>query len=187
MRTGQLLCGAFALISGFAASGAVERVGYAIDSNIQRREIARKETQYTVDGWSLAAFGVVPMLSFPDANHEIDGLRFNLFAGEHVDVYGLDIGVFGNVTRREFCGLQIAPLFNKIGESGGALQISVFNRCEGSFCGLQVGGINIAEKGAGAQIGLVNVGNNFQGLQLGVINMISASNHPFLPFANFAF
>ena len=187
MKTKQKLCGAFALIVGLTALGAVERVGYVTNSNIQRREIAMEATKFTIDGTSFAAFGIVPMLSFPDANHEIGGFRFNLFVGEHVDVYGLDIGIFGNITRREFNGFQIAPFFNRIGESGGALQISIFNRCDGYFSGLQVGGVNIAEKGAGAQIGFINVGNNFQGLQLGVINMISDSNHPILPFANFAF
>ena len=169
------------------AFAAVERVDYATNSNIQRREMVREETQFVIEGASFAAFGVVSMLSFPNANHEIDGFRFNLFVGEHVDVYGLDIGILGNIVRREFNGLQIAPLFNRIGESGGSLQVSIFNRCHGYFSGLQVGGANIAEKGAGAQIGFLNVGNNFQGLQIGVVNMISDSNHPLLPFINFAF
>lgn len=169
------------------AFAAVERVDYGSNSNIQCREMAREKTQFNVDGTSFAAFGIVPGLSFPDANQEIGGFRFNLFVGEHVDVYGFDIGIFGNIVRREFNGLQIASLFNRIGESGGSLQISVFNRCDGYFSGLQVGGVNMAEKGAGAQIGLLNVGNNFQGLQIGVVNLISDSNHPLLPFVNFAF
>lgn len=181
------LCGTIVLLLGLSAHAAVQRVDYATNSNVQRRETIREESQFRIDGSSIAAFGIVPVLSFPGANYEIDGFRFNLFVGEHVDVYGLDIGIVGNIATREFNGLQVAPFFNRIGESAGVFQVSLFNRCDGYFGGLQVGGVNIAEKGAGAQIGIINVGNNLQGLQLGVVNMISDSNHPLLPLANFAF
>ena len=181
------LCGTIVLWLGLSAHAAVQRVDYATNSNVQRREMIREEAQFKIEGSSIAAFGVVPALSFPDANYEIDGFRFNLFVGEHVDVYGLDIGIVGNIATREFNGLQIAPFFNRIGESSGSLQVSLFNRCDGCFSGLQVGGVNIAEKGAGAQVGIINVGNGFTGIQIGVVNMISDSNHPLLPLANFAF
>ena len=173
-------------VGGFAFP-AVERVDYVTKSNVKEREIHREGTFYDIKDISFAAFGVAPWCSWPNANYEIEGFRFNLFAGEHVDVFGLDFAIFGNVVRREFCGLQIAPLFNLIGESGGALQISCFNKCDGAFYGIQLGGVNMAERGAGVQLGLLNVGNSIVGLQLGLINVISDSNYPIRPLVNFAF
>lgn len=183
------LCGALALIASLAAFGEVERVDYAsTGSNVQRRRAESEQRGFEVSGSSFAAFGIVPALEWPAANSEVDGFRFNLFAGEHVDVYGFDLGVFGNFVRREVGGLQIAGLFNIVGESDGALQIAVAcNYCKGDFGGVQVGLVNVTEKGRGLQLGLVNRANILYGVQIGLANFIDASPVSFFPIVNCAF
>lgn len=187
--TSRKVCCALALIAGFAAFGAVERVDYAgAGSNVQRRRAESEQRGFEVSGSSFAAFGIAPELEWPSADCEIAGFRFNLFAGDHVDVYGFDLGVFGNFVKREVGGLQIAGLFNVVGESGGALQMSVAcNYCKGDFGGVQAGAVNVAEKGRGLQIGLVNRANILYGVQIGLANFIDASPVPFFPLVNCAF
>ncbi len=189
MKTIRRLCGAFALIVGLTALGAVERVDYAsTGSNVQRRRVETEQRGFEVVGYSFAAFGIVPALEWPAAENEIDGFRFNLFAGEHIDVYGFDLGVFGNFVKREVGGLQIAGLFNVVGESDGALQIAAAcNYCKGDFGGVQVGAVNVTEKGRGLQLGLVNRANILYGVQIGVANFIDASSVRFFPLVNCAF
>jgi hypothetical protein len=185
----QKLCGALALIVGSTALGAVERVDYAdTGSNVQKRRAESEQRGFEVSSSSFAAFGIVPALEWPAADYEIDGFRFNLFAGEHVDVYGFDLGVFGNFVKREVGGLQIAGLFNVVGESDGALQIAaVCNYCKGDFGGVQVGLVNVTEKGRGLQLGLVNRANILYGVQIGLANFIDASSVRFFPIVNCAF
>ena len=187
--TRKKLCGALALIAGFTALGAVERVDYAgTGSNVQRRRVESEQRGIVVAGSSFAAIGIATALEWPTADYEIDGFRFNLFAGEHVDVYGFDFGVFGNFVKREVGGLQVAGLFNAIGESDGALQIAAAcNYCKGDFGGVQVGIVNVTEKGRGLQVGLVNRANILYGVQIGLANFIDASSVRFFPIVNCAF
>lgn len=187
--TRKKLCGALVLIVGVTTLGAVERVDYAATgSNVQRRRAESEQRGFEVADSSFAAFGIVPALEWPTADHEIDGFRFNLFAGEYVDVYGFDFGVFGNFVKREVGGLQIAGLFNVVGESDGALQIAAAcNYCKGDFGGVQVGLVNVTEKGRGLQVGLVNRANILYGVQIGLANFIDASTVRFFPIVNCAF
>lgn len=157
-------------------------------SNVERRRMHTDMTYYDVHGSSPLALGILPMLETPEVNSEITGFRLNLGVGEHVDVYGLDIGVIGNKVRREIGGIQIGVLFNTAGESGGALQLAaICNYVTGDFSGAQIGIFNLAEKGCGLQLGIVNKSTTFQGLQIGVFNINSTSSVPFFPIVNFAF
>lgn len=168
--------------------GSAVRTEYASISNVQRRQSEKDVTYCDVYGSSIAAISLFPAFEAPCANYEIDGLRLNIGVGEHVDVYGVDLGVIGNKVRREVGGLQIGVLFNTAGESGGALQIAaICNYVTGDFSGAQIGLFNLAEKGCGLQVGLVNKSVHFQGLQIGVLNFNEASPVSFFPIVNFAF
>lgn len=171
-----------------APYGGAVRTGYASTSNVQRRQGETDVTYCDVYGNSYAAIALFPSFEAPCVNYEIDGFRLNIGVGEHVDVYGLDLGVIGNIVRREVGGVQIGLLFNAAGESGGALQIAaICNYVTGDFSGAQIGLFNVAEKGCGLQVGLVNRSVSFQGLQIGVLNFNEASSVPFFPVVNFAF
>lgn len=169
------------------ADGAV-RTSYA-DPNIGHADALRIERDgVAAAGWSPVGFAFVPDLEWPSKDYYVMPFRLNLLVGRHLDMSGFDIGGVGNFVTREFNGLQVAPLFNLIGETTGAVQISCgLNRCDGAMYGLQVGLVNVAEQGSGIQIGLVNYGNVYRGLQIGAANLIAASACKFMPVVNFAF
>ena len=185
----QKLFGTLVLIAVFSAMGAVERVDYSVEgSNVQRRQIESFNRGFSVSGSSIAALGIAPALEWPPADYDITGFRFNIFAGEHIDVYGLDLGLFGNFVKREIGGLQIAGLFNVAGESDCAVQVAaICNNCTGDFGGVQLSAVNVTEKGRGLQVGLVNRANILYGVQIGLANFIDASSVRFFPFVNCAF
>ena len=144
-------------------------------------------------------------------------LRISIIAGRNRDVYGLDLGLVGNMSTEEFTGFQAAGIFNRVGHSDGAVQFAgIFNHSCGDFAGLQVaianivdgemdglqiglynrssvldgmqlGFVNIIDSGDGIQIGVINSARELDGLQIGVINVIRDSTMPFLPIVNFAF
>lgn len=183
------ICSMLVLMTCLGVFGAVERVDYTgTGSNVQKRQFAGENNGFSVAGSSFVSFGVAPRLQWPSADYEITGFRLNLFTGEHVDVYGLDFGVIGNFVKREIGGVQMAGVFNVVGESGGALQFATLcNYCKGDFGGVQLGLINITEKGRGFQLGIVNWADILYGVQVGVINYNAASSLPIAPFFNCAF
>ena len=169
------------------ADGAV-KTSYADPSKSHEMALRAEREDVAAIGWSPVAFAFVPALEWPSADFEVVPFRFSLLVGRHLDVNGLDVGCVGSFVTRELNGLQVSPLFNCIGETRGAIQVTCgLNRCEGPMYGLQVGLINVAEKGSGIQVGLVNYGNVYRGLQIGAANVIAASACPFMPVVNFAF
>lgn len=160
---------------------------------------------------------LLPNIGFPSEHWDVGPIRINLISGRNRDVYGLDLGIVGNMATEEFAGLQLAGIFNRIGHSDGAVQFAgIFNHSCGDFTGLQVaianivdgemdglqiglcnrasvldgmqlGFVNIIDSGDGVQIGVINSARELDGLQIGVINVIRDSTMPFLPIINFAF
>ena len=177
-----------ALAVATCAIAAAERVDYVTGSNVQRRQMAAENRGVSVAGSSPIALAFAPGVECPAADYDVTGFRFSLFAGDHVDVYGLDIGIFGNFVKREVGGLQISGLFNVVGESDCAVQIAAAcNYCKGDFGGVQIGLVNVVEKGRGVQVGLVNRANILYGVQIGVLNFIEASTVSVFPILNCAF
>jgi len=177
-----------AIVATSCVLAAVERVDFTDGSNVQRRRAASDNRGYAVAGSSVAAFAIAPIVEWPAADYAVTGFRFDLFAGDHVDVYGLDIGLVGNFVKREIGGLQLAGLFNVVGESDCAVQVAAAcNYCKGDFGGVQVGLVNVTEKGRGVQVGLVNRANILYGVQIGIGNFIDASPVRFFPLVNCAF
>ena len=166
----------------------VVRIDYLPTSNVQQRRSVDDERGFEVAGSSYVAFALAPLVELPSREYDVSGFRFSLLVGEHTDVYGLDIGLLGSMVKREVGGIQLSGLFNVIGESSGVLQVAAaVNNCRGSFAGVQVGAINIVEKGCGVQIGFLNRANSLEGIQIGVLNFIENSSVPFLPLANLSF
>ncbi|MBQ2632710.1 MAG: hypothetical protein IJG13_23780 [Kiritimatiellae bacterium] len=186
--TGKMIALAIAGTIVLPVCADVVRTDYEPTSIVRQRRHAEEEKGFAPVGSSFAAFGIAPSLEWPARDFEIMGFRFNLIVGDHVDVYGLDLGVFGNFTRREIGGLQLAGLFNVVGESGGALQVAgLFNNSKGAFSGAQVGLFNIVEEGCGVQVGVVNRAYGLSGVQIGVVNVFENSPVSFFPLVNFSF
>jgi len=165
-----------------------ERTDYESTSLVAQRRQAAEQQGFTPVGTSFAAFSLAPSLELPARDYSIAGLRINLIVGDHIDVYGLDVGVFGNFVKREVGGLQVGGFFNVVGESGGALQVAgLFNNCKGSFAGVQLSPFNIVESGTGLQVGVVNRAYSLSGVQIGLVNIIENSPVSFFPVVNFSF
>ena len=188
----------------------------ATDKTPVVREARRAEAEPAHGFFPLGLY-LLPNIGFPGEHWDVGPVRINLIAGRNRDVYGLDLGLVGNMATEEFSGLQSAGLFNRIGHSDGAVQLAgVFNHCCGDFTGLQaaianvadgemdglqiglynrasvldgmqLGFFNIVDSGDGVQIGVINSARELDGLQIGVINIIRDSSMPFLPLLNFAF
>ncbi len=160
---------------------------------------------------------LLPNIGFPGEHWNVGPVRINIIAGRNRDVYGLDLGLVGNMVEEEFTGVQAAGFFNRIGHSDGAIQVAgILDHCSGDLAGLQValanvigGGLeglqiglynrasvlngmqigffNVVDSGDGVQIGVVNSARELDGLQIGLVNVIRESTVPFFPIANFAF
>lgn len=125
-------------------------------------------------GAVFAGVSLVPALECPSAAYAVHGFRFNFLVGRHHDVYGLDLGVLGNLVTRERGGVGLACLFNSCERSVGAFDIAgVFNNAYLGFDGLQfAAGMNWTEGVmAGAQVALVNMAGELAGIQLGAVNV----------------
>lgn len=122
----------------------------------------------------LAGVAFMPAIEWPSAQYAVHGFRLNFLIGRHHDVYGLDLGVLGNLVTHERGGGGLACLFNSCERSVGAFDIAgVFNKAYLGFDGLQfAAGLNWTEGVmGGAQVALVNMAGDLAGVQLGVVNV----------------
>lgn len=141
--------------------------------------------------------GIVPPAQFPPSDYTVAGARLSLLWGHHRDVYGLDLGVLGNITEQDFVGVGVSGLFNWtkgsttiLGLQAAAaanintqkltavgLQIAAvnWNSAASSISGVQLGLINHSPftNVYGLQAGIYNKAQEVYGLQIGVVNMAS--------------
>ena len=142
-------------------------------------------------GFSIA---VAPYVAVPPFVSSAYGLRLSIFSGYHENMYGLDLGLIGNITTKTHAGTSISTIYNYSREQivgglqfagvtnvvykslhGFGLQLSGANVVlgKGDFIGWQLGFIgNTAHKVniAGFQLGtLFNTAKNFWGFQFGMI------------------
>ncbi|HMN67979.1 MAG TPA: hypothetical protein PKC28_05520 [Bdellovibrionales bacterium] len=146
--------------------------------------------------FSPLGIGVVPPVQFPPEDFSITGARVSLLYGQHRDMYGLDVGVLGNITEQNFVGLAVAGGMNwnkgyttilglqlagvaNYGQEKttvvgvqAALALNVL-KAESSVTGLQLALANIAGHTSiyGLQVGIYNKALNVYGLQLGLVNV----------------
>ena len=143
---------------------------------------------------------IVPPVQFPTKEFTVTGARISALWGQHRDIYGLDLGLIGNITEGNFVGIGVSGIFNLTHGKTTILGLQLaglanLNTKETKVIGLQAAlGINqndsassviglqvaaIANLSAftniyGAQIGLYNQALDVYGLQIGLVN--SAKN-----------
>ena len=142
------------------------------------------------------SLAVVPPVQFPPDDYTITGARVSVLWGRHRDIYGLDIGLLGNITEQAFVGLGIAGGFNMtkgnttvigLQAAGGAnvnynkthisgIQFALvanYNEAASSVAGIQLAAVNQAAFTDiyGFQIGVYNRSQSVYGLQIGVVNV----------------
>lgn len=137
---------------------------------------------------------LIPEFQFPDEDVTAYS-RFSWLYGRHDSVYGVDLGVLGNMTNKTSGGIAFSGLFNinrgNVYATGlqfaglvnwntgktyvGGVQASLFNMNggDGGIYGLQLGGVNYAPKTKvyGLQLGLYNEADRVTGFQIGLINV----------------
>ena len=127
------------------------------------------------------AITVLPALQFPAKEDTIAGSRLSLLWGEHTNVYGLDLGIIGNLTEKNLVGTSLAGVFNRAGTStilGAQLALGAnLTKEDSTIVGVQMAGLFNGTSGYGHVFGLqaAVVGNfvaqmNIYGMQLGGFN-----------------
>lgn len=64
--------------------------------------------------WSLAAFGMYPAWEVPNERYDVRGMRFNLIAGCHRNVTGVDFGTLVNICDGSCSGAEFAGICNVV-------------------------------------------------------------------------
>ncbi len=146
--------------------------------------------------FSPLSVSILPPVQFPPEDFSITGVRASLLWGNHRDVYGLDVGVLGNVTQLEFVGIGVSGLVNithgtttviGLQAAGGAnintnktavygLQLALgLNQmtAESSVVGLEAALVNLVDhtKVYGFQVGVYNKSLAVYGFQIGLVNV----------------
>jgi len=141
------------------------------------------------------SLGIIPPVQFPPEDFTVAGARLSVLWSKHRSVYGIDLGVVGNITTQNFTGIGISGGFNVtngqttiIGlQAAGitnvntnklkvyGLQIAAMNSNTGeaSIVGVQAGLINSSKftKLYGLQVGVYNRAQVVTGFQIGLVNM----------------
>lgn len=157
------------------------------------------------------SFSVVPPVQFPPSDFTITGVRASVLYGRHRDLYGVDLGLGGNITDGNFVGVGIAGLFNATRGSTTILGLQFaglsnintekttvvglqltaglnYNSAQSSVTGLQLGLIGNYSPFTnvyGAQVGLYNSANEVYGVQIGLVNVASNLHGVQIGLANF--
>ena len=138
---------------------------------------------------------IVPPVQFPPSDFSVTGFRFSVGFGRHRDVYGIDLGLIGNITEQEFIGIGVSGVFNYTTgnvtafgtQLAGVTNINMqkttvigvqaalianYNKAESAINGVQVSLANLADHThiRGVQLGLYNSARTVYGFQIGLIN-----------------
>lgn len=153
--------------------------------------------------WSPIGLGLCAPVQIPFTTSDVYGFRFGGLYGNHVDVYGLDVGLVecqenfvgcqvaavgwasGTVTGLQvalasvdmaaFTGFQIAALNWDNADSVG-VQFAVANANQSDFTGWAAGALNASLNFTGFQLGVFNLADDLTGFQLGVVNATQRLN-----------
>lgn len=151
---------------------------------------------HAIAALSPVGLSIVPPLQFPPSEYDITGLRVSAIYGQHREMYGIDLGLVGNITEQEFTGLALSGVFNMTNgethilglQAAGitninynkvtvvGLQIAAgmnVNTAESTVYGLQAALLaNLSEHTTinGVQFGLYNKAQKVRGFQIGLIN-----------------
>jgi hypothetical protein len=145
---------------------------------------------------SPVSVSIVPPAQFPPNDFAITGARVSALWGKHRNVYGIDVGLLGNITEQTFTGLAVSGIFNKtMGTTtitglqfAGITNINTsktrifglqaalganINSAESSVTGLQFALANISGFTTiyGVQAGVYNKAKEVYGFQIGLVNV----------------
>lgn len=160
---------------------------------------------------SPVSVSVAPPVQFPPADFSVTGVRASALWGHHRNIYGVDLGLLGNITDQDFTGLAVSGLFNNTRGTTNVLGlqfagITNINTNKTSVYGLQaalganynaaaskVAGVQLALLANvapftdiyGAQIGLYNRAKDVYGLQIGLVNIADNLHGIQIGLANF--
>jgi len=140
------------------------------------------------------SISLLPPLQFPSSEYSVTGARLSALWGHHRDVYGLDVGLLGNMTDQRFVGVALSGLFNQtsgdttilvaqaaLGANLNSQKTSVYgvqvaalnkNDAESKLVGLGLGLANLSPNMSiyGVQAGIFNKARSVYGLQIGLVN-----------------
>jgi hypothetical protein len=145
------------------------------------------------------SFNLFPPVEFPSSEYSVAGLRLSALWGDQRDLYGIDLGLLGNITEQRFVGAAFSGLFNVTHGDTTVVGFQIaglanVNTNKTNVVGLQAAlGINyhVAESSIeglelafignyaphtniyGAQIGLYNKAQDVYGIQFGLVNSCS--------------
>ncbi len=147
------------------------------------------------DSGDFPSFAIFPPIQYPQEEATIKGGRASVGWGKHKNVYGLDLGLVGNVTTGKFIGMAMSGIFNETrgntyivfmqyatmlnsnsGKArifGSQLTLGLNKNKAASIYGAQVAGIaNLGMNNNiyGFQIGFYNEAKNIYGFQIGLLN-----------------
>lgn len=159
--------------------------------------------------YSPVSVSIIPPVQFPPSDFSVTGARVSIIYGRHRDIYGLDIGLLGNITEQEFVGIAVAGGFNMThGNTTALLQIAglanvntnradiygaqiaaLLNRNDGAstMTGVQLALVNYVPHTVvrGFQIGLYNKSQTVYGFQIGLVNVADDLHGLQIGLANF--
>jgi len=155
---------------------------------------------------------IVPPVQFPGHDFSVTGLRASVLWGNQRNVYGLDVGVVGNMTDGQNTGISASGLFNynKGATTAVFLQGAGFgnfnvgkaqvygvqvagvmnqNRAESSIWGVQAALLNLGPytNVRGVQVGLYNRAHDVAGFQIGLVNFYHQGMFSVAPILNVGF
>jgi hypothetical protein len=147
-------------------------------------------------GFSPVSLSLVPPVQFPADDFSITGARLSILYGHQRDMYGIDLGVLGNITEQDFVGIAASGIFNRTkGETtvlglqlAGMANINTgkthvygvqaalglnMNTAESSSTGLALALANLSPhtKIYGFQVGIYNEALAVYGFQIGLVNV----------------
>ncbi len=153
---------------------------------------------------------LVPPVQFPAEDFAVTGARLSLLWGHQRNIYGLDLGVIGNVTDQDFAGIAVSGLANITHGTTTVLGLQLagltnyntnktnviglqaalganINTAEASVYGLQLAAVNFCEHTDinGFQVGLYNKAQTVRGLQIGIVNMANSLHGIQIGLVNF--
>jgi hypothetical protein len=149
--------------------------------------------------FSPLSLNVVPPVSFPGDTYSVTGVRASILWGRQRDLYGLDLGLVGNITEQTFVGTAISGVFNLTRNTTTVVGLQLagitnININKTSVYGAQIAGILNSNDAAstvtglqaalvanlsthtdiyGVQLGLYNRAQDVYGLQIGLVNVAS--------------
>ncbi len=139
---------------------------------------------------------IVPPLQFPPEDFSVTGVRGSLLWGRHRDLYGIDLGILGNITEQTFVGVGISGIFNYTKGSTTILGLQLaglgnyntnktnvfglqaalgmnYNTAASTITGVQLSLVNMSEFTTiyGLQVGVYNTALEVYGIQIGLVNV----------------